>query len=229
MWLHCTRLRTCGVHARWEPNRWLTRNMSFPSDRPTRPAGETTANSRSYQQEDEDLGFVSDAGEFDDQERPTLLNVVPPPEPASARGVETPQAYEVLADVIDKAVAVGNVNAIAGSVADRLAKLATSSSDDATISRQTVDAASRCAMKLASATGDGSWVNVVVRVYHARGEALPVMQVDRLYSMLRHVRGVDWVLLGGYVELLRERRGEMTPAERFVAKRIEGLLQLGPG
>jgi len=54
------------------------------------------------------------------------------------------------------------------------------------------------------------------------------MVVDTLYSMLRHARGVDWVLFRRYVELLRARRSEMTPTECFVSKRIEGLLQLGP-
>jgi hypothetical protein len=201
--------------------------MDTPSDHPSPQTAEIQADSASGAPVVEDPGFATD-DDFDVEERPTLLNVAPGADATPARAAETPEAYDVLADLIEKAIALGNVSAMACNVAARLAKLATRSMEQDKVSRQTVDAASRCAMKLATATRDACWVNVVVRLYHTRGEAPPVTIVDQLYATLPNARNVDWTLLRRYVERLRARRSQMTPTERFAAKRMEGLLQLGP-
>ena len=204
--------------------------MSLPNDRDSSPAPEDAASRGSVSPpEGEDVEIVPDDGEVDEDERPTLLNVEGAADlPPSARDAESPGAYRVLAELIDKAVTARNVNAVACTVAARLAKLAKDTLDSSPLPRETVDAASRCALKLASATGDDSLLNVVVRVYHARKEAMPIALVDTLYSAVRHTRGMDWSLLGRYVDLLESRRSSMTPAERFATKRITGLMQLGP-
>ena len=201
--------------------------MNSPSDRPARQKGRPAADSQPPRGGAEHASIASGEAECDQEDRPTLVNPLPSSAFSSARAAESPEAYDVLADLIDKAVAVGNVNAIACNVAARLAQFATRSSENTAVLRQTVDAASRCALKLVTATGDASWIAVVVRLYLARGEILPARLVDMLYSMLRHASGVEWRLLERYVEFLRGRKSRMTPADRFVVNRIEGLLQLG--
>jgi hypothetical protein len=89
--------------------------------------------------------------------------------------------------------------------------------------------AARYAVKCATATGSGTWLNLLVRIYRARREVLPVEHIDILYGVIRQMRDVDWAVLGEYVEELGTRSARMSPAERFACKRIEGLLRLGPG
>jgi hypothetical protein len=97
------------------------------------------------------------------------------------------------------------------------------------VAKDAVDAAARCAIKLASATGSGAWINVVLRIYHAQAEPLPIELVDALYTVLRNARDFDWSLFSDYVDLLRSRVSRMRPGERFGVKRLEGLLQLRLG
>ena len=143
---------------------------------------------------------------------------------------ETPslEAFDVLASVIDKALALGHVDDIAQVVADRLARIAVECEAGRSVPNDTIAMAARYAVKCATVTGDGSWLNLLVRIYSARGEILPVEHIDILYGVIRQLSGVDWSILGEYVGRLETRSARLGPAERFACKRIEGLLRLGP-
>ena len=206
--------------------------MSSPSDRPTyRPPSASTARPQlSGGGGDPGEAVVADeTDDADERDRPTLVNFALPFARQPAPGGDSPEVFRVLAGVIDKAATMGNVDAVALAVTSQLARVADESEAGGPIAKDTVDAAARCAMKLASATSSGAWVNVVLRIYRARAELLPVELVDALYTVLRNTRGVDWSLFSDYVDLLRTRSSRMSPPERFAVKRIEGLLQLGPG
>jgi hypothetical protein len=164
----------------------------------------------------------------EDEGRPTLVETLAPASAAPDEN-ERNAAFRVLAGVIDKALALDNIREVAPMISSQFDRLASDCEAGRSVPNDTVTLASGSAAKLAAATGSGYWVNVLVRVHYARGEVLPVELVDTLYVVLRRVRGVDWALLGDYVELLRSRSGRMSPAERFASSRIEGLLQLGPG
>lgn len=138
------------------------------------------------------------------------------------------ESFEVLARITDQALATGQTDAAAPVVATRIAQLAEDCEAGSLVSRDAVTAAAHCAMRFASATEDGSWVNLLVRLYCRRVELPAAELVNELYGTLRRARGVDWSLFARYVESLRRRSGSFGPAGRFTTKRLEGLMRFGP-
>ena len=57
-----------------------------------------------------------------------------------------------------------------------------------------------------------------------QGYPLPI--VDEMYTVLRHVRGIDRELLRRYTDFLHARAAQLSPPERFVLQRLEGLERL---
>jgi hypothetical protein len=79
------------------------------------------------------------------------------------------------------------------------------------------------AVRLAEATGQASWIDYAFELYLARRTVLPGAVVDSLYSAIRKVPGVNLSMLRDYLDVLRSIEQQLGPAERFVARRIEGL------
>lgn len=78
------------------------------------------------------------------------------------------------------------------------------------------------AMGLAKLTGKGAWVDYVVRLHRRLCVPLPVDVVDALHDLLRKVSAIDRSAFKAYVAELRNR-ADLSPAERFLVSRIEGL------
>jgi pSer/pThr/pTyr-binding forkhead associated (FHA) protein len=135
-------------------------------------------------------------------------------------------AFELLAGVVDKALAMGR-----GAEAERLlgTHLATALEDvkrGKALPNNLAPTAARYAVKLAAATSNPRWIDYAVRLYQALGVPLPLPVVDELYGLLRRVRGIDRGLLREYTETLKAKADALTPADRFAVQRIERLDQL---
>ncbi|MEZ4224929.1 MAG: FHA domain-containing protein [Polyangiaceae bacterium] len=89
-----------------------------------------------------------------------------------------------------------------------------------------IDQAGYFAYRLADATGKGSWVDYIVALYHGLKRPIPAEVVDELYTTLRKVAAVDLPKLAAYVGTLRANVTGLSPAERFLVSRIEGLERL---
>ncbi len=92
--------------------------------------------------------------------------------------------------------------------------------DDLAIKR-----AATLALKIASANGNGDWIDYVFELYAARVELLPQSTVDELYSLLRRVR-IDLSKLKAYTKVLTGKSLNLNKNERFLLSRIEGLVEL---
>lgn len=134
-------------------------------------------------------------------------------------------AFQLLGSVVDKALALGR-----GDEAEHLlgTHLVAALSDAATgrgVAPELARAAAQYAVKLATATGKAGWLDYTFRLYFALRAVMPLPIVDELYTVLRRVRGLDRELLSNYTVLLGARE-DLSPPERFVLKRLEGLERL---
>lgn len=78
------------------------------------------------------------------------------------------------------------------------------------------------AVRLATASSRGEWIDFAFDLYSLRRELLPQPVVDELYTTLRKVR-CDGTKLSDYLEILRQDSARFGPNERFQISRIEGL------
>ena len=83
------------------------------------------------------------------------------------------------------------------------------------------------AARLAQATSKGNWVAYIFELYTLLDTVMPATLVDELYTVVRKVRTLDMNVVRTYLSTLRKRSNSLTPAERFVQQRIEGLERLG--
>jgi len=159
-------------------------------------------------------------------ERPTESDALGPARDAADPGEDTlrTQSFELLARVVDKALAMGRgaeAERVIGSIlADHLKDAQSGKRPSPEVARTSAE----YALKLAKAIGKASWVDYVFRLYKALAEPVPTPLVDEMYTLLRKVRGIDRGLLADYVALLKSKN--LAPGARFVVQRIEGLDRL---
>lgn len=79
------------------------------------------------------------------------------------------------------------------------------------------------ALKLAHLNGEAQWVEYVFDAHSAAKRLMPAATVDELHTLLRKVRGFNVRLIRDYLQVVRARGATMSPNERFIVMRIEGL------
>jgi pSer/pThr/pTyr-binding forkhead associated (FHA) protein len=151
--------------------------------------------------------------------RPTLTD--PMEEDATHQG----DALDLLGGVADKVLALGRGEEAEKILSAYLVNMIDSAARG-TVDPAMAEKAAEYGVKLAGATGKGSWVDYVFDLYKPMKRPLPGHVVDELYTVLRRVSGINLAGLRAYVAILREAREKFGPADRFLTQRIEGLERL---
>jgi hypothetical protein len=149
-----------------------------------------------------------------------------PPADAEEETTCTAHAFELLASVVDKALAAGRADEVSRLLFAHLENFAHDCETGKPLPKDARSAVAQYAVKLTEATSQPAWFDLLFRIYSAEAEPLPLEAVDALYRLLRRVHGVSRSLLKTYIERLHGRTPNFGPAERFAVKRIEGLLQI---
>lgn len=132
-------------------------------------------------------------------------------------------AFGVLGSLADKAIALGRGDEAERILANALKDLLEAVRAGVASAPETVDRAARYAAVLAATTGKAVWFDYVVELYAALQRPCPAEIVDELYSVLRKVGTIDLKLLRRYIDAMRSDAASLSPAERFLLNRIEGL------
>lgn len=132
-------------------------------------------------------------------------------------------AFQLLSGVVDKALALGRGEEAEHLLGMHLASAMADASCGRGVPPEIARTTARYALKLAAATNKPAWLDFPVRLYRALGAAMPLPIVDELYTLIGRVRGMNRALLREYLESLRARVESMSPTERFVLQRLEGL------
>ncbi len=141
-------------------------------------------------------------------------------EPSMVRRAD---AFLLLGGVAEKALAMGRAVEAERILASPLADVIEASRAGKRVTPSLVDQAARFSAKLATATGKGAWADYVIELYAAQKRPCPAPVIDELYNALRRVTAIDLPRLREYIEELRSRLSTLTPAERFLFQRLEGL------
>ena len=137
---------------------------------------------------------------------------------ATSRG----DALELLGGVAEKVMALGRGQEAEKILSSYLANYLALAKATRTGPSAGAERAAMMAVRLADATGKPAWVDYAVDLYAALRHPLPTEVVERLYVVLRKVKGIDLKLLRAYIAILQGRQNDFSPAERFVIHRIEG-------
>lgn len=149
------------------------------------------------------------------------------PEPAALEPTSTLQRepLELLAPIIDKALALGRGDEAERLLGPHLERHLTNARRDARKSPY-AERAATYAVRLADVTRSARWVDYCFELYTALRAPLPAAAVEQLYATLRNVPGVSVTRYKTYVATLDETGARLGPRERFLAQRIAGLGKL---
>lgn len=130
----------------------------------------------------------------------------------------------VLGAVADKALALGRVDEAERILGTVLTDLLASIRGGAPVDDDVFDAAVKAALRLASAGAKGAWVEYVFDLHLEVSRVVAAPVVDELHTVVRKVKSVDRRAIRRYIESLERR--QLTPAEKFVFQRIQGVENL---
>lgn len=132
-------------------------------------------------------------------------------------------AFQLLSGVVDKALALGRGEEAEHLIGTHLVAALADASTGRGVPPEIARTAARYALKLAAATNKSNWLDFAVRLYRALAQPMPLPIVDEMYTLVGRMRGMDRALLRDYVESLRLVSESLSPTERFVLQRLEGL------
>jgi hypothetical protein len=131
--------------------------------------------------------------------------------------------FGLLGILADKALAMGRGDEAEKLLSEQLDQLLVDAQRGVPVAPATLERSCDYALKLASATSNGRWVDYIFRLHHAVRRTCAGPVVDELYAVLRKVKTVNLSVLREYLEGLRELTGNLGPADRFLLSRLEGL------
>ena len=153
-------------------------------------------------------------------DEPTRGSFPSAPHPAP----RTHSNVRVLGAVADKALALGRVDEAERILGTVLTDLVASIRGGAPVDDDVFDAAVKAALRLASAGAKGPWVEYVFDLHLEVSRVVAAPVVDELHTVVRKVKSVDRRAIRRYIESLERR--QLTPAEKFVFQRIQGVENL---
>lgn len=142
---------------------------------------------------------------------------------------ESARPYEMLlllGRLADKALALGNAVEAERILTHHLDHLLARSRGEDRPDDQVVEQALHYASELAEHTGTAKWLNFVFELCAAVDAHAPEDVVERLYASARRIQQPELRALAHYIDVHRARKHDMTPRQRFVLGRTEGLFRL---
>lgn len=131
--------------------------------------------------------------------------------------------FELLGGVVDKALSIGNKEEAERILLPVLQKLRAETQETGAFADGMEAHVNRYALKMATATGKGFWVDELIGTYASIRRPLPTGTTDKLYQLVRNLDRLDVDALRDYLDDLRTQLHRFGPAERFACKRLEGL------
>lgn len=132
-------------------------------------------------------------------------------------------AFQLLGGVVDKALALGRGEEAEHLIGTHLVAALADASTGRGVPPDIARTAARYALKLSAATNKSTWLDFAVRLYRALAQPMPLPIVDEMYTLIGRMRGLDRALLRDYLDTLRLVSETLSPTERFVLQRLEGL------
>jgi hypothetical protein len=132
----------------------------------------------------------------------------------------------MLGGVADKVLGMGRGEEAERVLANFLRGILDRARKGSPLDDELVDRVGMYAARIAQATRKSSWVNFAFELYRAKQRVMPVELVDKLYVIVRGIAGVDVPLIASYVTELKRQESALSPGERFLLRRIDGLEEL---
>ena len=133
-------------------------------------------------------------------------------------------AFQLMAGVVDKALALGRTDEAEHLMDSLLQDVLKEAQKGAEVPPDIAEGAAKGALKLAHATARAQWADYPIRLYLALGKVAPLELVDELIALGRRVPRMDRASIERYASRLEAMK--LAPRDRFVLQRVHGLARM---
>jgi predicted component of type VI protein secretion system len=171
-----------------------------------------------------EAGDCIGVGEFD----LLLVTGTSPRANATTAREQTASPGEMLAmlgKLADKALALGNTSEAERILRHHLEALLARVIQGYRPDPRVFETALKYASKLAIETRQGRWFSYVFELCNGAGEQAPSEALEDLYAAAQRIESPQLQSLSDYITLHRGRQASLSPRERFILGRAEGLLR----
>jgi hypothetical protein len=146
-----------------------------------------------------------------------------PPDGGSGR---VDAGFALVASIAGKALALGHHEEAERILATSLDALLARANEGTVPSSAQLKEANDFARKLAEGLGTPRWIAWLFSLHTATKRLMDLETVDHLYELVRRARFSDVKAVQRYLDVLSVQSARMTPGDRFLVKRIEGLVRV---
>jgi len=132
-------------------------------------------------------------------------------------------AFGLLGSLADKALGLGRGEEAERLLGPQLQELLEGVEKGRRFEVATVERGSEYALRIASLTGNAGWMGMVFRFYRAMKRVPPTSLVDEIYAVARKLKQPNLEELRRYLAVMRDEGADLSPSERFLLGRLEGL------
>jgi hypothetical protein len=132
-------------------------------------------------------------------------------------------SFHLIAGIAEKALAMGRFADVERMLTSHLEAMLDQARRGSSVRSDQLQQATRFALELAGALSRPQWVDWTFRIHEATRQLMVADTIDRLYELVRKTRYDDARPLRSYLSAMRAQVSEMSAAERFLVKRLEGL------
>jgi hypothetical protein len=136
---------------------------------------------------------------------------------------EVTASQQLLQSIAEKALALGRVDEAERVLSRLLAEIMTRAKNGAPLLPQRLTEGTRYALRLAELGKKHVWIDWVFDVHQATGKLIGEGEIERLHDLVRKVRYPGGASLRRYLETMREKASELSPSDRFLLQRLEGI------
>jgi len=132
-------------------------------------------------------------------------------------------AIDLLGSVAEKVLALGRGDEAERIMSSYLRNLLKTARINGEVDPIVAEKAAAYAVRMAEATGKGTWVDYTFELYGIVRRPLPAPIVEHLYASLRKITAPSINAFREYLSVLRAEGPKLGPSDRFLMRRIEGL------
>lgn len=132
-------------------------------------------------------------------------------------------AFALITGIAEKGLALGRFEETERMLGAHLEELLSAAEGGAPTDANQLKLASDFAIRLAEGLPSGRWLDWVFGAYTANAQLMDGEHIDRLHELIRKIDYRELKPIRAYLDIMRERTGGMSSADRFLMKRLEAL------
>lgn len=140
-----------------------------------------------------------------------------------ATGGSPKGGFHLIAGIADKALAMGRHAEVERMLTSHLDAMLEQAREGQKIPEEQIQQATRFALRLAEGLSKPQWLDWTFHIHEATGRLMGANTIDKLYELVRKARYSDARPLRAYLGIVRSKSQDLSAAERFLVKRLEGL------